>query len=84
MAIEYGTVAMMAMQMTRTTNPAVRVTGFCRSPVKCLSRCSGIEQRQAGCAKVPGLFSVACHFGVRSLLAWASARRTPSASKSAV
>ena len=44
---------------------------------------SGIEQRQAGCAKVPGLFSMACHFGGRSLLASASARRTPSASKSA-
>lgn len=45
---------------------------------------SGGALRQAGCVKEPGLFSAACHFGVRSLLAWASARRTPSASKSAV
>jgi len=31
------------------------------------------HRRQAGCAKEPGLLSVACHLGVRSLLAWARA-----------
>jgi hypothetical protein len=37
---------------------------------------------QAGDAKLPGLFVVARHSGVRSLLASDRARRTPSASKS--
>jgi hypothetical protein len=39
---------------------------------------------QAGAAKLPGLFEVPRHCGVRSLLALYNARRTPSASKSLV
>src|SRR5512135_1151566 len=38
------------------------------------------RRRQAGDSKVPGLFAVPRHSGLRSGLAWASARRTPSAS----
>jgi hypothetical protein len=37
---------------------------------------------QAGFSKVPGLFAVPRHSVFRSLLAFESARRTPSASKS--
>src|SRR5690242_4619451 len=40
------------------------------------------KPRQAGLAKVPGLFAVARHSGLRSLLASDSARRTPAASRS--
>jgi hypothetical protein len=39
---------------------------------------------QAGAVKVPGLFEVPRHSGVRSLLASCKPRRTPSASKSLV
>jgi hypothetical protein len=40
------------------------------------------EGIQAGAIKVPGLFAVPRHSGVRSLLASHRARRTPSTSKS--
>ena len=40
------------------------------------------RRRHAGVAKLPGLFSLAHHSGVRRLLADDSARRTPLASRS--
>ena len=42
------------------------------------------RRAQAGCAKLPGLFDVARNSDLRSGLALASARRTPSTSKSPV
>ena len=48
---------------------------------------AGLKQNprvQAGASKLPGLFEVPRHSGVRTLLASYKPRRTPSASKSLV
>jgi hypothetical protein len=69
-----------ALESTREDLACTAFEVLIQSPVEGCSR----PCLQAGAVKLPGLFEVPRHSGVRSLLASCKPRRTPSASKSLV